>query len=143
MSKYSGENMVLVQGRWLWRATWDLFVQFKMLDKTGRPQNYPTPGALEFDEQLELDGAPGMRVTLGYMLDEETIGVVSVRIVGQDGPRILFSRSLFSVHDVLPIHSTAATAAEPPPRRLEAIQDANADASTEEKQTGGDDSEAP
>lgn len=143
MSKYCGENLVLVQGRWLWRATSDLFVQFKMLDKTGRPQNYPTPGALEFDEQLELDGAPGMRVTLGYTLDEETIGVVSVRIVGQDGPQILFSRPLFSVQDVLPIHSATATATQPPPRRLEAIQDANADASTEKKQTGGGESEKP
>jgi hypothetical protein len=139
MTTYRGEDMVFVQGRWLWRATNDLLMQFKMLDRSGKPQNYPTEGALDFDAQLELDDAPGMHVTLGYRIDEETNGVVSVHVVAQDGPRILFSCPLFSVHGVLPIHST--TAAEQPPRRLEPIEDPNADASTEKKQTGGESEE--
>ncbi|MGN6107220.1 MAG: hypothetical protein ACTHU0_19085 [Kofleriaceae bacterium] len=139
MTAYDGANMVFVQRRWLWRATCDLFVQFKLLDKMGRPQNYPTPGAVEFDEQLDLDGAPGMRVTLGYTLDEETSGVVSVRIVGQDGPRILFSRSLFAAQEVLPLHAPLASSPvqAPAPLRLQPIREADADASAQKKQMGG------
>lgn len=143
MTTYHGEDMIFVHGRWLWRATNDLLMQFKMLDRSGRPQNYPTDGAQDFDAQLELDDAPGMHVTLGYRLDEETNGVASVHIVAQDGTQILFSHPLFSVQNVLPIHSVAATAVQPPPRRLEPIKDSNADASAEKKQTGGGESQEP
>lgn len=133
--KHSIVDMVEMGQRWLWPAATDLVVQFKMLDKTGRPSNYPTERARNFDAQMELDGfPPGMRVTLGYTLDEETIDVVDVRVVAQDGPRISFSRLLSAVQEVLPFHTPVqAPTQTPAPRRLQPSQ--SAEASAQKKQT--------
>ncbi len=143
MTARFGADMIYVGGRWLWRAANDLLVQFKMLGESGLPRNYPTPRALRFDAQVELIDLPAaMRVTLGYVLDEETAEVVSVRVVGQDGARILFSSELVTAQPILPLFAPVAPAAPTaPPRRLRAKRDANA--SSSKKQTGGGESGEP
>jgi hypothetical protein len=130
-------DMIRAGGRWLWRVTNDLLVQFKKLGSSGLPRNYPTPRALGFDAQLDLIDVPaGMRVTLGYTLDEETSEVVSVRVVGQQGRQILFSSEPVVVQPVLPLFAAASAAKTTTRRRLRAKRDVSA--STPKKQTGGE-----
>lgn len=134
MTARYGADMINVGGRWLWRASSDLIVQFKLLDDTGLPRNYPTLRAQQFDAQLELDDMPvAMRVTLGYDLDEETSEVVQVRVVGQVGRRLLFSRELVAVQTVIPLFAPPADPAQPTPRRLRARQDENASTRKEDE----------
>jgi hypothetical protein len=121
MAAYDAANMVFARGRWLWRVAADLVVQFKMLGSAGLPRNFPTPAALAFDAQTVLTHMPaGMRVTLGYTLDEDSGEVMSVRVVAQDGPRSLFSFEPDAVQAVLPLIAPISAGKPSTPRRLRA-----------------------
>ena len=102
----------------LWIAE-DLIVQFKKLDRRGRPRNYPTQTALAFDAQLEIPGVPSAtRATIGYELDKLGTQIAALSVVLQDGHRLDRWGLDGTVAPVLPIVATPATA----PRRTARVK---------------------
>lgn len=79
------ERVFRARGRSLLWIAEDLIVQFKKLDRRGRPRNYPTQTALRFNAQLDIPGIPAAtRATIGYQLDKVGTKLVALSVVLQD-----------------------------------------------------------
>lgn len=90
-------NLLLLQ----FAGTADVLINFKKLNRRGRPSNYPTPNALLFQQAQQLPGLPDeIRLTLGYDFDETHQRISEVRVLQQDGDHVVWS------YEILPPGAT-------------------------------------
>jgi hypothetical protein len=120
--------------RWVLRAAPEIVVQFKKLNSKGLPANYPTAAALAYQsQQLLKDFPPGMRLTLGYTLNDTATEVVEVRLVAQDGRRTIISEELETSQASLYPLFAETKAAKGSGRKYHAKKDAQAERDARKK----------
>lgn len=73
-----------------------ILLRFKHLDRQMRTANYRTPGSDDFDCHRPLPGIPdGLRLNVGYRLDEADADLSDVRITRAHGDKILWDYALW------------------------------------------------
>jgi hypothetical protein len=110
------ERMFQSRGRAMMKISPGLILQFKKLDRNGRPRNYPTPCALRFERQLSIEGMPdGTRATIGYQADDLGANLVDLAVVIQDELGVADRWPLREV--IATVEPIQAPATAPPRRR--------------------------
>lgn len=79
-----------------------IILRFKHLDDRKRTRNYPTKGAMKYDMQLSLRGIPkGVRLNIGYQLNEEESELVAILVTRAKGRRVLWDYPLSKTAEIV------------------------------------------
>lgn len=132
------DRMFRSKGRHMMRISPGLILQFKKLDRYGRPRNYPTRCALQFERQLSIEGMPdGTRATIGYQADELGANILELAVVIQDEGGVSGRWSLRE--EIAPVKPIRPQVTAPPRRRARVRADATKRGMAKRGSSGGED----